>query len=169
MHTIETLLTRATGRLESLAIAIMDEVQSQSLAVELQTSQRKHRYLLRETGVSSDVDRWPDHLTRYEMNESDQLFLVGVTQKRFSGGDEGLVVLTASSKHQHLLIQGEWSNDFLIHVATGIEDGEAEDTRYRCLFTLHPAAEPAHERLRSRNAHGQIAHFEHTVIFTFPV
>jgi hypothetical protein len=54
MHTIKTQLTRATGRLESICVGIMDDIQS--FAVELQTSQGQHRYSLQETGVSSKID-----------------------------------------------------------------------------------------------------------------
>jgi hypothetical protein len=137
MHTIETLLTRATGRLESIVVGIIDEVQSQSLAVELQTSQGRHRYLLRESGVSSEIDRWPEQLTQYVVNDiDDQLFLKNVAQERFSGADEVLVVLKASSKHEHLLIQGEWSSGALIQVGSGIEDGGTEDKTYRHLFVM---------------------------------
>jgi hypothetical protein len=136
MHTIETQLTRATGRLESICVGIMDDIQS--FAVELQTSQGQHRYILRETGVSSEIDCWPEQFTPYRViNIDDQLYLKDIAQERFSGADEVLVVLKASSKHEHLLIQGEWSDGQLIQVESGITEGGIEDEKYRHLFVVH--------------------------------
>ncbi len=139
MHTIETQLTRATGRLEGICVGIMEDIQS--FAVELQTSQGQHRYILRETGVSSEIDCWPKNFTPYRViNIDDQLYLKDVAQERFFGVDEVLVVLKASSKHEHLLIQGEWSNGRLLQVGSGIEEGGLEDKRYRHLFGLEATA-----------------------------
>jgi hypothetical protein len=135
MHTIETQLIRATGRLESICVGIMNDVQS--FAVELQTSQGQHRYILRETGVSSDIDYWPENFTRYGMlNIDDQLYLKDIAQERFFSTDEVLVVLKVSSKHEHLLIQGEWSDGQLLQVGSGIAEGGIEDEKYRHLFVV---------------------------------